>query len=176
LGLLGGSFDPVHIGHVLLARWARQQLRLDEVWLLPQAESADGKRLAPAAQRVKALRRALRGELGLKCCDVDLRLGGVSRTVETLRQLRRELGPAPRFIWLLGADQVLRLPAWRKADHLPELCDLKFFARPGMAPIPKPIHSRFRLSAISVPSIGISSSWIREQRQVGKMVDLALPA
>jgi nicotinate-nucleotide adenylyltransferase len=173
LGLLGGSFDPVHIGHILLARWAREILRLDEVWLIPQAASADGKRLTPMVRRWKELQRALRGEAGLRACDVDLRLGGVSRTVETLRQLRYELGPGPQFIWLLGQDQALRLPQWQEARDLPKLCDFSFFQRPGEAPVPKIIHKRFRLSAINVPRIDISSTWIRQQRQVGMQVDLA---
>jgi nicotinate-nucleotide adenylyltransferase len=173
LGLFGGSFDPIHIGHVLLARWARQALRLDEVWLIPQAESADGKRLAPMTARWKELQRALRGETGLRACDVDLRLGGVSRTIETLRQLRYELGPGPQFTWLLGQDQALRLPQWQEARDLPELCSFSFFERPGAPKVPRSIHTRFRCDAIHVPCIDISSSWIRQQRQVGTLVDLA---
>ena len=173
LGLFGGSFDLAHIGHVLLARWAKQALNLDEVWLIPQAESADGKRLAPMAQRWRGLQRALRGEAGLRACDVDLRLGGVSRTIETLIQLRYELGPKPEFTWLLGQDQALRLPQWQDAQHLPALCSFSFFKRPGAASVPKSIHTRFRCIAIDVPSIEISSSWIRQQKQAGTRTDLA---
>jgi nicotinate-nucleotide adenylyltransferase len=173
IGLFGGSFDPVHVGHVLLARWARQALRLDEVWLIPQAQSADGKRLTPMVRRWKNLERALRGEAGLRACDVDLRLGGVSRTVETLRQLRYELGPGPRFTWLLGQDQALRLPQWMEADELPKLCALSYFKRAGAPGLTARIQGRFRCNAIDSPSIEISSSLIRQQEQAGKSLDLA---
>jgi len=173
IGLFGGSFDPVHVGHVLLARWARESLGLDEVWLIPQAASADGKRLAPMLWRWRGLQRALRGEEGLSACDVDLRLGGVSRTVETLRQLRYELGPEPRFTWLLGQDQALRLPLWWEADELPKLCALSFFKRPSAPDLPAGIQRRFRCFAIKSPSIEISSSLIRQQEQAGKRLDLA---
>ena len=174
IGLFGGSFDPVHIGHVLLARWARQALQLDEVWLIPQAESADGKRLAPMTKRWNALQRAVRGETGLRVSDVDLRLGGISRTIETLSQLRYELGPGPEFNWLLGQDQALRLPFWQDSKDLPGLCSFSFFQRHGTPSVPKAIHNRFRCVAIPIPRIEISSSWIRQQKQAGKPMDLAL--
>jgi nicotinic acid mononucleotide adenylyltransferase len=104
---------------------------------------------------------------------VDLRLGGVSRTIETLRQLRYELGTGPEFVWLLGQDQARRLPTWQEARDLPGLCKFFYFQRPFAQSIPKSIHTRFRCIAIDIPSIEISSSWIRQQKQAGKQVDLA---
>lgn len=173
LGIFGGSFDPVHIGHVLLARWAREALRLDEVWLLPQAQSADGKRLSPPASRWQHLQRALRAEPGLRACALDLQLGGVSRAVDSLRALRRQLGPRTDFTWLLGQDQARRLPLWKEAGRLPKLTRFVYFPRPGGAPIPKSVHTSFRLSAIHSPSIEISSSRIRAEKKAGKRLDLA---
>lgn len=173
IGLFGGSFDPVHIGHVLLARWAKAALALDEVWFIPQSRSADGKRLAPAIERWKRLQKVLPREAGLRACDVDLRLGGVSRTVETLDQLRYELGPGPQFTWLLGQDQALKLPHWKDALALPELCRMAYFRRPFQPAVPKRIHTRFRCLAISVPSIEISSSWIKLQNKAKISFDLA---
>ena len=173
IGLFGGSFDPLHVGHILLGRWAREALRLDEVWFVPQAQSADGKQLSSALRRWRALEAALKREHALRACDVDLRLGGVSRTVETLRQLQYENGPGVEWTWLLGQDQALRLPTWLEAEALPKLCKFSFFVRPGVAPVPKSIHTRFRCSAIQVPSIEISSSWIRLQAQARKKIDLA---
>jgi nicotinate-nucleotide adenylyltransferase len=176
LGLMGGSFDPVHVGHILLARWAREALGLDELWLLPQAASADGKKLSSMVKRWRALDGALSGEDGLRACDVDLRLGGVSRTVETLRQLRYELGPKPEFTWILGQDQVLRLPQWLEAEELPQLARFAYFKRAGVSAVPKSIHSRFHCAILDCPGVELSSTWIRQQRQAGKEVDLALSA
>jgi len=173
VGLLGGSFDPVHIGHVLLARWARRALRLDEVWLVPQSQSADGKRLSPMLARWRAVQRAVKGEVGLRACDVDLRLGGVSRTIETLRQLHFEHGSTVRWTWLLGQDQALRLPQWQEAAALPALANFAYFFRPGCRSIPKSVHTRFRTTAILVPSIDISSSRIRHQSHPVMAMDLA---
>jgi nicotinate-nucleotide adenylyltransferase len=173
LGLFGGSFDPVHVGHILLARWAREALGLDELWLVPQAASADGKKLSSMVKRWRALDDALSGEEGLRACDVDLRLGGISRTVETLRQLRYELGPQPEFTWILGQDQALRLPQWQEADELPGLARFAYFKRAGCTPVPKRIHSRFHCAILDCPGMELSSTWIRQQRQAGKTPDLA---
>jgi len=173
IGLYGGSFDPIHVGHVLLARWAREALALDEVWLIPQAQSANGKKLSPAPQRWRGVNAALKREAGLRASDVDLRLGGVSRTIETLGQLIYEHGSHVEWTWLLGQDQALRLPTWSESQHLPALCRFSYFTRAGAPAVPKSIHTRFRCSAIQVPSIEISSSWIRLQKSAGKSADLA---
>jgi nicotinic acid mononucleotide adenylyltransferase len=146
---------------------------LDEVWLIPQAQSADGKKLSPAPQRWRAVNAALKREVGLRAHDVDLRLGGVSRTVETLRQLFYEHGSSVEWTWLLGQDQALRLPQWSEAECLPALCRFSYFQRAGAPVVPKSIHTRFRCSALNVPSIEISSSWIRQQAQARMVADLA---
>ena len=134
LGFFGGSFDPVHKGHLALAEQARALLRLDQVWLIPCAASADGKRLAPGLLRLAWLKRALQGKPGLAAWDGELRRGGVSRTIDTLRQLRRELGPGVRFSLLLGADQVAQLPTWKEAGRLQAYCGLAAFRREGSRP------------------------------------------
>jgi nicotinate-nucleotide adenylyltransferase len=174
IGLFGGSFNPAHIGHVLLARWARAALRLDEVWLLPCAQSADGKKLAPAAARLRVLRAALKGERGLKICGLDLERGGVSRAVDTLRALRAGAGPQARYTWLLGQDQALRLPRWKEARALPALAGFAYFSRRSAPAIPMAIHRRFRLKAVVVPSIEISSSLIRHENKGKKRVTLGV--
>jgi nicotinate-nucleotide adenylyltransferase len=172
LGLLGGSFNPVHSGHVLLARHAREALKLDEVWLIPCAASADGKALAPGALRLRWIRKALRGEEGLKASAVELKRGGVSRTIDTLRELRSKLGPAVKFTVLLGQDQALRLPGWKDAREIPDLARLAVFRRPGLKEqMPKAFHALF----VSAPLFEISSSEIRSRIRNGKSVSLLVP-
>jgi nicotinate-nucleotide adenylyltransferase len=172
LGLLGGSFNPVHSGHVLLARHAREALKLDEVWFIPCAGSADGKALAPGALRLRWIKKALRGEHGLKASAVELKRGGVSRTIDTLRELRAKLGPGVKFTLLLGQDQALRLPQWKDARELPTLARLAVFRRPGVpGSPPKAFHAVF----VPAPLFEISSSEIRSRVRNGKTLNLLVP-
>lgn len=172
LGLFGGSFDPVHVGHLLMARRALEQLRLDEVWLIPCAQSADGKRLAPGAQRLRWLKRALRGQAGLRVSDIELRRGGVSRTVETLRELRRRLGAGMRFTLLLGQDQAAALPRWKEPKAIAALARLAVFGRNGEAKLPRGYSG----TLVKGAELGISSNEIRTRIRAGLPVDWLLPA
>jgi nicotinate-nucleotide adenylyltransferase len=172
LGLFGGSFNPVHQGHVLLARRALETLELDEVWFIPCFRSADAKALAPGALRLGWLKKALRGEKGLKACDLELRRGGISRTIDTLRALRGTLGQAVKLTLLLGQDQALRLPQWKEAYQVPALCRLAVFERPGVdGSRPK----GFKWVGVKAPLFDISSSEIRASMKRNKDVSLMLP-
>lgn len=166
-GLFGGSFNPVHTGHVLLARYALEQLKLDGVLFMPCARSADGKQLAPGALRLAWLKKALRGEAGLRASDLELKRGGVSRTVDTLRQLRA-LQPKAQWVLLMGADQAARIKTWKESAELPRLAQLAVFARPGQRH-PK---NMFRIVA---PMLEISSSEIRLRIKQKKSLRLLLP-
>lgn len=172
LGLFGGSFNPVHTGHVLLARYAREALKLDEIWFIPCASSADGKNLAPGALRLRWLRKVLKGEGGLKASDIELKRGGVSRTVDTLRELREKLGPAVKFTVLMGQDQAHRIASWKEAEQLPRLCRLAVFGRSGVL---KREAKGFRMKHLNAPLSQISSSEIREAIGQKKNLGLLLP-
>jgi nicotinate-nucleotide adenylyltransferase len=173
LGLFGGSFDPVHSGHVLLARHAREALGLDEVWFMPCSRSADGKSLAPGALRLRWLNKALLGESGLKASDLELKRGGISRTIDTLRELRT-LGPALKLTLLLGADQARRLPRWKEAARIPALARVVVFRRPG---IPAKLPKGLRCRTLRAPMFDVSSSEIRASiRRRGNLGLLVPPA
>lgn len=165
LGLLGGSFDPVHNGHLALAEKARALLHLDQVWLIPCAASADGKRLAAGRLRLGWLTAALKGHEGLRVWDGELKRGGVSRTIDTLRQLRRELGKDVALTLLLGADQVARLPEWKEAGRLRAWCTLAAFRRAGSRPrAPRGFQVRW----LDLPLRSESSTAIRAALAAGK--------
>jgi nicotinate-nucleotide adenylyltransferase len=170
-GLFGGSFNPVHRGHLRLALIARRSLGLDQVWMVPCAESANGKDLVGGALRLAWLRKALRGIPGLKVWDGELRRGGVSRTVDTLRELR---GLHPRAEWtlLLGADQARHLDSWKQASVLPKLASLAAFRRPGVAAKAAP---GFAVEWVPAPAIDLSSSVIRQRLAKGLSVRSLLP-
>src|SRR5438105_4181655 len=122
LGLFGGSFDPVHHGHLLVAQAAREELSLDRLFFIPAAQSPfkPEAKPSPANERLRLLRLALAGQ---EWCEVDLQeieRGGVSYTIETVRNYARRF-PAAEIFYLVGADHVPQLPKWREADELARL-------------------------------------------------------
>jgi len=118
IGLVGGTFDPPHVGHLALARAARDALRLDEVRLVPTGRSwQKGDPGADAAQRLAMTRLALAGVDAAERLVVDPReveRGGPTYTVDTLAELRRELGPRPLLVLVLGSDQLRNLHTWHR--------------------------------------------------------------
>ncbi len=132
LALLGGTFDPVHHGHLHLAADVRAALALPEVRLVPVADPPH--RAAPgasAADRLAMLRLGIAGFEGLAVDAREIERGGASYTVETLEDFRRE-APARPLAWIVGADAFLGLPTWRRWTELFELAHLIVVARPGI--------------------------------------------
>jgi nicotinate-nucleotide adenylyltransferase len=122
IGLVGGTFDPPHFGHLALARSARDALRLDEVRLIPTGRSwqKDDAGASPA-QRLEMTRLALRdvpAAEGLLVDDREIRRGGPTYTLDTLLELRAELGPEPMLVLVLGSDQLRNLPTWHRWEEL----------------------------------------------------------
>jgi nicotinate-nucleotide adenylyltransferase len=132
VGLFGGSFDPIHRGHVEPVRAARRVLGLDRVLYLPTARPPHKphRQVAPAFARFAMVELALLREEGLEASPHELTLGRPSYTVETVEHFRGALPGAELFL-LLGADSFLDLPLWRRWRRLPELARLVVLARPG---------------------------------------------
>ncbi|HXC63610.1 MAG TPA: nicotinate (nicotinamide) nucleotide adenylyltransferase [bacterium] len=171
-GLFGGSFNPVHRGHIRLALIARKALGLDQVWMVPCALSADGKPLADGKLRLAWLRKSVRGIPGLKVWDGELKRGGISRTVDTLRALK-ELKPNASWTLLIGADQAKHLGTWKQAKSLPGLAAIAAFRRPGVS---AKAASGFSVTWVPAPAIDLSSSLIRQRLAKGLGAARLLPA
>jgi len=175
IGLLGGSFDPVHLGHLLVARAAREELGLDKVCFVPAAQSPfkPGTSPAPAPERLRLLRLALAGETGCDIDDLELRRGGVSYTVDTLRHYAEKF-PGAELFYLIGADQTAQLPQWRDAAELARLAQFVVAPRPGEGPpaLPAPFRGR----ALRGFPVVVSSSQIRARVKAGLPVTLLTPA
>jgi len=119
IGLLGGTFDPVHAGHLALARAALEHLALDELRFVPTGHSWQKERTgASTAQRVEMLRIAIAGMPRTSIDECETRRAGASYTIDTLIELRAELGPEPSLVLLLGSDQLRNLPTWHRWDEL----------------------------------------------------------
>jgi nicotinate-nucleotide adenylyltransferase len=136
IGLLGGSFDPIHVGHLQLARDALANLPISEVRLLPAAQAWQKEPLTDPAHRAAMAKLAIDGELPFtrRRMVLDLReidRGGPTYTVDTLRELRRTLGEEVPLVLIMGADQFERFDTWREWERIPDLAHLAVARRPG---------------------------------------------
>ncbi len=132
IGILGGTFDPVHNAHLAMAHAALDALRLKELVFLPTgAPKYRNPAVASAQHRVAMLKLALAGEPRLRIDERELQAGASGYTVDTLKGLRAELGPQADLYFLMGADQLAKLDSWHRPDEVRRLARLAVFARPG---------------------------------------------
>jgi len=162
LGLYGGSFDPVHCGHLLVAQAACEELSLDRLFFILAAQSPfkPGSTPAPAPVRARLLRLALAGDTRMELDLQEVERGGVSYSIETLRSYRQR-HPASRLFYLIGADHVGSLTKWREAEELARLADFVVIPRPGEAP--QALPAPFRGQELRGFPLGVSSSCIRDR-------------
>jgi len=166
IGLFGGSFDPAHFGHLLVAQAAREELGLARVFFILAAQSPfkPDSKPAPAAERLRLLRLALAGDTAAEVDDQEIRRGGVSYTIDTVRQYKNNF-PEAELFYLIGADQAGQLPLWREADELARLVEFVMIPRPG-EPEPR-VPAPFRGRALRGFPLGVSSSEIRARCRAG---------
>ena len=124
-GLFGGSFDPVHLGHLLVAQAAREELSLTRLFFIPAAQSPfkPARPPTPANERLRLLRLALAGKDWCAIDEQEIQRGGVSYTIETVRDYMSRF-PKAQLFYLIGADHVLELPKWRHAEELALVVEL----------------------------------------------------
>ncbi len=171
VGILGGSFDPVHLGHLALAEAARDRLRLDRVLLVVAAGQplkAGGARAA-AEDRYAMVRLAVRGRRGLEASDIELHRPPPSYTVDTLRELRRTLPKEAALILVLGADALVDLPRWRETAEVRRLARIAGCGRPGNPP-PAGADELFEAATPD-----ISSTEVRRRAAAGEPLDGLVP-
>ncbi len=186
LGLLGGSFDPVHYGHLLLAECAREQLALDEVWFIPAAGAPHkrGGQQTDIALRMQMLDLATAGNPAFRVSDIEARRGGTSYTVDTLEELRAA-EPERELVFLVGADMLHDVPNWRCAERICRLATIAAVRREGF---PEPnfecllaIADRERVDYFArhqfqMPGIGLRSRDIRSRVAAEKSIRYRTPA
>jgi nicotinate-nucleotide adenylyltransferase len=175
IGIFGGSFDPVHLGHLLVAQAAYEELGLDRLFLVPAAQSPFKQAClpAPGPSRAQLLRLALAGHAW---CEVDvqeLQRDGVSYTVDTLRNYAARF-PGAGLFYLIGADNALSLPKWREADELARLANFVVLQRPGESQVSLP--APFRGMHLRGWPLGVSSSDVRARIKAGKPFEHLVPA
>ena len=175
IGLFGGSFDPVHLGHLLVAQAAIEELGLDRLFFIPAAQSPfkPENRPAPADARLQLLRLALAGKTNCEIDDQEIQRGGISYTVDTLRDYAKKFSGAELF-YLVGADNVPKLNEWREPAELARLAEFVAIPRPGgaAAVFPPPFRGRM----LKGFPFAVSSSEIRARVKSGLPVENLVPA
>lgn len=189
LGLFGGSFDPVHLGHLLVAQAAIEELGLDRLYFIPAAQSPFKPAGQPASApiRLQLLRLALAGKTNCEIDDQEIRRGGISYTIETLRDFAKRFPKAELFC-LIGADNAATLNEWREAGELAKLAVFVAIPRPvGSSGFGRPEPSRnvrdgtpnfpspFRGRTLKGFPLAVSSSQIRARVKAGLPIELLVP-
>lgn len=170
IGILGGSFDPVHAAHIALAQAACDQFHLDEVRLMPCAQQAlKDHQPAPAVDRCALLRLSLPADSRLTLDCRELFRGGRTYTYETIRELKRE-EPDARFWFICGMDSVRDFHRWHRAADLPEICNFIVFDRPGTDPPEIPFDPRLLAHRLTGPLLDISSTELRNAVAKGAVI------
>lgn len=176
IGVFGGTFNPPHIGHLIVAEHAREHLHLDRVVFMPAALSPhkQGEQILEGHHRLEMLRLAVRGSAAFVVSDAEVRRGGVSFTVDTLEQLRRE-HPEARLVLLIGADNLAEFHLWRDPGRVLELADVVALTRPGFGPEGMDERLRREITICQVPLIGVSASQIRRRVREGRSIRYLVP-
>jgi len=174
LGVLGGTFDPVHIGHLVLAETAREQLALDRVLFVPAGQPwrKVGRKIAPVGDRVAMVRLAIAGNPAFQLSTIESTRPGPSYTAETLTEIQHAYPEAELYL-ILGEDAVEDMPHWKDPERIRELALIVAAPRPGQ---PSP-HEPGQLIVLSaMPLIGVSATAIRERVRAGRSIRyLVLP-
>jgi nicotinate-nucleotide adenylyltransferase len=174
LGIYGGSFDPVHLGHLLVAQAAIEELALERLFFIPAAQSPfkPDSQPAPASARLQLLRLALAARTNCEIDEQEIRRGGVSYTIDTLRDYAKKF-PGAELFYLIGADHMAHLPEWREPEELTRLAEFVVIPRPGepATDFPTPFRGRW----LKGFPLGISSQEIRARVKAGLPIEPLVP-
>ena len=173
IGVIGGSFDPIHHGHLLLARFALEQIPLDEVLFIPAADQPlKHGAYAPAEERWTMVKLAVAGCADFAASRLELDRPGKSYTVETLRLLH-QLHPHAALFFIIGADNIGQLDAWHDLEGILAQCTVVAGTRPGEVGGDPKLLARLRF--IDTPLIELSSTEIRSRRAAGLPIRYMVP-
>lgn len=157
IGLVGGSFDPIHNAHLAMGKWALRKDHCDEVWYIPTVQTPLKDRVLTSYEvRAKMVKAAIKPYRHMKLCDIEQTLSAPSYTVKTLRALKKRY-PNVEFIWYIGADQAAQLEKWKHIDECLKLAKFKIFRRNG-----ETIRCAYELPVLDMAEYPVSSTQIRQ--------------
>ena len=183
IGVFGGTFDPIHTGHLIIAEEARIKLGFSKVLFVPAGQPwlKLNHSITPAAHRVEMVRRAIASNPYFELCTLEVERPGPSYTVDTIIMLQKQLGAEASFFFILGQDTLADLPLWKEPGKLVQICQLVVAPRAGSGladlkslglSIPGVVHSVIQLE---LPIIEISSSGIRRRVADGLSIRYLVP-
>ena len=183
LGILGGTFDPIHLGHLHMAEAIYEQIALEQIMFIPAFVPPHklGQDYAPAKHRFAMTELAVRSYPHFSVSDMELRRSGVSYTIDTLRELRR-LYPEKRLYFIIGADSVAQLHTWHYIEEMLELATFVAAGRPGYEDVMDEVERHLGAEAaknillLHTPEYDISSTEIRTRLRAGRSLSGLVPA
>jgi nicotinate-nucleotide adenylyltransferase len=178
IGLLGGTFDPIHYGHLIISEYLRDLLKLAEIWFIPTKihplKSNDN--ITCDEYRVEMLELAIENNQYFKCCKIEIERGDISYTIDTIDQLYKDFKQIePVFYLFIGMDNVNELDRWKEPMHIIRRTQVIAFGRPGFKTNKSSEKFLPYLKFIEVPLLEISSTDIRNRVREGKSVRYLVP-
>ncbi|MBP7933025.1 MAG: nicotinate-nucleotide adenylyltransferase [Phycisphaerae bacterium] len=186
IALFGGSFNPIHHGHLIIARAVAETLDLARLVLIPSANPPHkiGQDLADAADRLEMVRLAVADEALFEVSDTEIRRRGTSYTILTLEEYRSRLAPGEDLYWIIGGDTISELHTWYRARELVDLCRIVTAVRPGFETpdlsVLQPTLSagqveRLRQGILQTPRVDISATDVRRRVAEGLSIRFLVP-
>ncbi len=173
IGVMGGTFDPIHLGHLIVADEARHQLALDEIVFVPAAAPWQKQPQVDASHRLAMVRLAVNSVPGFSVSDVDISRGGNTYTVDTLSDLRTHYRDA-ELLLLIGTDALNGIHTWKEPERIATMAQIVCLARPGYRVETSPKYSG-AVTFVEVPAIDISSTDCRQRCEDGRPFRFMLP-
>jgi nicotinate-nucleotide adenylyltransferase len=177
VGIFGGTFDPPHLGHLIVAEWMRDAFDLDLVLWMPASRSPHKQERSPASDglRMEMVRAATADNASFAVSDLEIRRGGLSYTVDTLEELHASR-PQDRFSLIMGSDTLAGFERWHRPERIAELAEFLVFARRGNLTPTTPTLLEGRVRTAIAPLMEISATDIRERCAVGRSIRYLVPA
>ncbi len=184
--LFGGSFNPIHNGHLIVARSVAEQIGAGRIVFIPSAQPPHKPRgdLADAADRLEMVRLAIAGEAGCEVSDCELHRDGPSYTIDTVSHFRRAFGAGVESCWVIGADSLTELASWYRIEELVDLCRIITAARPGWeqpdlnvlrARLTDAQIARLAADVLDTPRVDISATDIRRRIRESRSIRYLVP-
>lgn len=178
IGIMGGTFDPIHYGHLVTAEAARYRYRLDRVYFVPAyiPPHKQFKKVTPAEHRLMMTIMATVNNPGFAVSDLEIKRGGLSYTYDTVKRFKQKLGSNTEVFFITGADAIIELTQWMRIEDLARECRFIGATRPGYhLSMPLPKYLKNSVSFMEVPALAISSTDIRQRVREGEPIHYLLP-